>query len=161
MSRILKQCTGPCGLETKICHGPCGRELSIGSFPAASRTCDGRHHWCYDCIRQYKQQWAEKHPGYHRKRHLLRTYGITLEQYDSMLAEQNGKCAICGSSDPGDNKHGCFCVDHEHIGGCVRALLCFHCNTALGHMNDDPERLEAAARYVRAHRQRTIQPGLK
>lgn len=136
--------------DTKRCHGECGRELPIGSFPAIKRSSDGRHHWCYECIRRYKKQWAAEHPGYHRKRYLERTYGITLEQYASMIAAQDGKCAICGTTDPGGVKGGLFAVDHDHETNEIRGLLCFHCNTGLGHFEDNTDRLEAALRYLQA-----------
>lgn len=93
-----------------------------------------------------------------KRKALLKRYGLTQETYDAMLAAQNGGCAICGSSDP-KSRHGRFHIDHDHgccpnrdqrtCGDCVRGLLCERCNTGLGHFGDDPDRLDAAARYVR------------
>ena len=56
-------------------------------------------------------------------------YGITLEQYEAMLAAQNGCCAICRTS-PTEKRQ--LHVDHCHATGRVRALLCSPCNTQLG-----------------------------
>ena len=84
-----------------------------------------------------------------RKRSLQRMYGITLEQYNMMLLQQRFKCALCESEDPGGR--GRFHVDHCHDTGKVRALLCHYCNTALGSFRDDPELMEKAASYLRAH----------
>jgi len=86
-------------------------------------------------------------------RNLLR-YGVTVEQYDALLAAQGGGCAICGSKDP--RGRGRFHVDHDHsccpgqksCGQCVRGLLCGGCNPGLGAFGDDPERLIAAAAYL-------------
>lgn len=73
-----------------------------------------------------------------------RKYGITGEQYASMVAAQSGLCAICGGS-PG--RYG-LSVDHCHASGVVRGLLCVPCNTSLGKMKDSPARLRAAAEYL-------------
>lgn len=88
-------------------------------------------------------------------------YRLTLEAYNDLLAEQDGKCAICGSPDPGDVRAGRFHVDHDHAccpgskscGQCVRGLLCRGCNTALGNFGDDPDRLLAAAAYLMTTRE--------
>ena len=60
-----------------------------------------------------------------RKSHLKRTYGLTVEEYDAMLAAQGGGCAICGRPPRADiSLH----VDHDHNTGAVRGILCFRCN---------------------------------
>lgn len=84
-----------------------------------------------------------------RANHLKRKFGITLEEYDRMLALQNGGCAACGATEPGGM--GSFHVDHCHITLRVRKLLCMKCNSCLGYANDDPERLEALAKYIRSY----------
>ena len=76
-----------------------------------------------------------------RKSHLKRKYGLTLEEFDELLASQGGGCAICGRPDA-DN------VDHDHDTGRVRGILCFKCNVAVGQMDDDGDRLIAAAAYL-------------
>lgn len=80
-----------------------------------------------------------------RKSHLKRTYGITLEEYDAMLAAQGGGCWICGS--PGRDDIALH-VDHDHVTGEIRGLLCFTCNNALGDLGDSLERVERAASYL-------------
>lgn len=61
-----------------------------------------------------------------------------------MLAEQGGLCAICKTAPAAD-------VDHDHVTGAVRALLCFNCNGGLGQFKDNPAFLHAAAYYVALH----------
>jgi len=82
----------------------------------------------------------------HREWYFRAKYGITHAEYDVMLAEQAGRCAICSGppTGPGQRLH----VDHCHTTGTVRGLLCGNCNTAIGLMADDPERLLSAAAYL-------------
>lgn len=77
---------------------------------------------------------------------IRRKYGVTTEDYERMLADQDGRCAICGATEPGGK--GQFHVDHCHKGGQVRGLLCHHCNLGLGHFKDDTERIKAAIAYL-------------
>jgi hypothetical protein len=76
-----------------------------------------------------------------RKSHLKRKYGLTLEEFDEMLAAQGGGCAICGNPEA-DN------VDHDHVTGRVRGILCWNCNVGVGQFEDDEDRLAAATAYV-------------
>jgi hypothetical protein len=61
-----------------------------------------------------------------------------------MVADQGGKCAICGNGNGASQ----LALDHDHKTGKARQLLCHRCNTALGLMQDDPKRLRAAADYL-------------
>lgn len=83
---------------------------------------------------------------------LKTSYGITPEHYEQLLAEQGGCCAVCRGSDPYARHHNLFAVDHDHVTGKVRGLLCAKCNTGIGQLRDDPDLLVAAAAYVRLHR---------
>lgn len=86
-----------------------------------------------------------------RRSKLKRNYGITLEAYDKLLAQQDGGCAICGTPDPGGRIGAfgpVFHVDHCHESGAIRGLLCHCCNTALGSFRDDVERLSKAIAYL-------------
>lgn len=82
----------------------------------------------------------------------LRPYGMTIADYEQMLAEQNGRCVICGTVDPGHG-HTAFVVDHCHDSGQVRGLLCRNCNSAIGLLQDSPHVIRAAAKYVQRTRQ--------
>jgi predicted nucleic acid-binding Zn ribbon protein len=86
-----------------------------------------------------------------RMPHYMREYmyGVTQDQYEAMLAAQDGVCAICRSAEwPAPVKGGRPHVDHSHASGKVRGLLCGHCNNGLGQFGDDPARLRAAADYL-------------
>jgi hypothetical protein len=81
-----------------------------------------------------------------RKRDLSKKYGITVEDWDWLWAEQNGRCAAC-QIDLNTVK---VCVDHDHKTNEVRGLLCNECNHGLGKFKDDAETLMRAAQYVLA-----------
>lgn len=81
-----------------------------------------------------------------RKSALKSTYGLTLEDFDRMLAAQGGACAICKTCVPGGP--GRFSVDHCHTTGRVRGLLCNNCNRGIGGLKDDANLLRAAIAYL-------------
>lgn len=93
-------------------------------------------------------------PDFERDRQLMKTFGITQDQYDQMLKDQNGVCAICErpeTSKGRTSKVKCLSVDHCHDTGKIRGLLCFYCNTGIGKLGDSIERIEAALRYLKKH----------
>lgn len=142
----------------------------VVDFCADKRTSDGLRKWCKACWNAYMRArwadgridrnkksvsdkaWREANPvkvkTINRRSRLKRFFGITLEQYDGMLAAQGRCCAACGSSDSGDRRFDTFAVDHDHDTGKVRGLLCANCNRALGLVKDDPDTLVALAAYV-------------
>lgn len=96
--------------------------------------------------------------------HLRRQYGITAEQYDTLLAAQGGVCAVCQRPETRAHKSGELyelAVDHDHATGAVRGFLCGLCNQAIGFMDDDPGRLIAAAEYLRSPRKSAILPSYR
>jgi hypothetical protein len=88
----------------------------------------------------------------------LRKYGLTVEEYDELLAQQGGCCAICRTDSTPDGRR--FAIDHDHsccpreraCGSCVRGLLCGKCNTAIGLLQEDPVLFSEAVRYLTATR---------
>ncbi len=86
-----------------------------------------------------------------RKSRLRRKFGITPEDYDAMLASQDGGCAICGVKDPSigmNTTRRYFSVDHNHETGEVRGLLCGRHNTGIGCFQDDATLLAKASQYL-------------
>jgi len=80
----------------------------------------------------------------------LKQYGITADEYVALCLAQDDRCAICGQPETGFRRGQVrtLSVDHDHDTGRIRGLLCFRCNSALGLMADDPDRLAAAIRYL-------------
>ena len=84
----------------------------------------------------------------------MKKYGVTLDWFESKLAEQAGRCMVCGETPPpgGVKAAARLHVDHDHATGAVRDLLCTRCNQGLGYFRDNPDLLRAAAEYIERHR---------
>ena len=97
---------------------------------------------------QRKYSASEHGRRTNRDRHLRKRYGITLAEYEAMFAAQGHRCAICNSEGEGRRFH----LDHCHITGNVRAILCHTCNSGLGLFRDDPKRFRLAMEYLLKHK---------
>lgn len=95
-------------------------------------------------------------PDYYKNADLKKSFGITLSEYEAKLVVQNGLCACCGKSETavwaktGQTKR--LAVDHDHVTGEVRDLLCSLCNPMIGYAQEDTDRLRAAIRYLERHK---------
>lgn len=72
-------------------------------------------------------------------------YGINKNDFDKLLLDQNNVCAICEKK----SDYNSLNVDHDHITGKVRGLLCGNCNKGLGLFNDNSELLVKASKYLK------------
>lgn len=97
-----------------------------------------------------RYQRSEKCKSRHRGCRLKRQYKITLEQYDKMFAFQGGVCAICGCPETVKLKNIAkrLSIDHNHITGKVRGLLCHNCNQALGLLGENPVVIKSLLGYI-------------
>lgn len=87
-----------------------------------------------------------------RFRKLEAAFGIKKEEFDALMAAQNGVCAICGNPPTVHARNrGVLCVDHDHKTGKVRALLCRPCNQGLGLFQDSRALLVKAESYLAKH----------
>ena len=86
-------------------------------------------------------------PDWFHKSRLKNTYGVSFDEFKAMYKAQKGKCAICGSSEPGPRRRH-FCIDHNHKTGKVRGLLCIKCNSAIGLFQDSIKLLKKAIAYL-------------
>ena len=110
-------------------------------FNRKSGVPDGLQGMCRRCSNASCRQWHKKNPKAHLKR-----MGVTQEDYDKMLLEQHHRCAICGEHE--DNFQRDLHVDHCHITGQIRALLCTNCNTGLGMFMHSIKFLFNAIKYI-------------
>lgn len=100
-----------------------------------------------DYYKKRTKEWnalnPEKTKRIRKHADLMTLYKLPLVEYERMLKEQDGKCAICSDGMPTPY------VDHCHSTKKVRALLCPGCNTGLGGFKDSPERLLKAVEYIK------------
>lgn len=134
-------------------HGVVLSEHSVGFWNVQCKHCSQVHIYETRSVKKNAHTKKCKKQGPPNKlyddRHdgiLRRNYGITLDEYNSMYAKQNGLCAICLKPDEVEGRR--LAVDHDHETGQVRALLCGNCNRGLGNFKDDANMLIKATRYL-------------
>lgn len=110
----------------------------------------GTSPYCVNHRREYMRGYFKAHKEIWDKSRLKRNlkflYGLTVSEYEQLSASQFHRCAIC-------DRHADDCrqrlnVDHDHVTGKVRGLLCGPCNAALGIFQDNQERLYRAIQYL-------------
>lgn len=80
---------------------------------------------------------------------LGKKYGLSKTAYDNMYEAQQGVCALCGHPQANGSR---LRVDHCHMSGRVRQLLCNKCNSGMGMLRESPDLLRKAAEYIERHR---------
>jgi hypothetical protein len=109
----------------------------------------GKHYLsarCKPCHQQYKS--ANPNTPRNRKAEKLQLrYGLSYEQWEKLREAEGYACMICGVTEDEMEKR--LDVDHCHVSGKFRGVLCNPCNNILGHARDNPLILDAAAQYIR------------
>lgn len=144
----LKQCSS-CGKEKQekdFYAGP-----PVGGVPRSMSRCKVCHNARRTKDRARAQQkdpsgYAEKQRLQWRRWHLNR-YGLTLADFDDLLARQGCRCGCCGTEEP---EYRGWQVDHDHDTGKIRGILCSACNTGIGKLGDSEEGVLRALNYLRA-----------
>jgi hypothetical protein len=148
----------------------CGGDKPRESFHSNKNTRSGLASWCKDCTYAYTKNHRKKHgrfrsdkeregrriwdrnnPDKIKNQRLKMAYGITLAEFNEMLAAQDGVCAISGESfgvSLGERPN----VDHCHLTGKIRGIIKHKYNRGIGLLGDCPIVLEKAACYLRKHR---------
>lgn len=119
----------------KYCSTGCGKNAARKAHREAMRTWrrDNRAH-----ARRLKKDWD-----------LRRQFGISLSEYETLLAKQGGVCAICARPETcGARQSSFLSVDHDHVTNKIRGLLCNKCNRGLGLFEDNVEWLSNAIDYL-------------
>lgn len=150
----------------------CGVYKEWVNFNKATKGTKGFRSSCQICDREVSANWKTESNYYENNREhilehkrnthsqirkknydLIAKYGITLEEFDSLLLEQRHMCKICKCHilrlTDSDTRYRAAVVDHCHKTGTVRGLLCHTCNRALGLFNDDYELLRRASEYIK------------
>lgn len=98
-----------------------------------------------DKVKIQSKEWYLENKERTKNSGLRRKYGITLEDFNQQLAEQEYRCAICKTPTPTSLG---WVVDHDHVSGNYRSILCSNCNSALGMAKDDATLLRKMAGYL-------------
>lgn len=134
----------------KICP-KCSRRLGPECFHKDANRKDGLACWCRDCCASKARRWyAENHEEvkasnrvrYYERNYRITRRGLTLEEYNELLALQGGKCAVCGCELLRPQ------IDHCHRTDRVRGVLCTPCNIVVGWLESHAERAVQAAAYL-------------
>lgn len=149
-------------MVTKICPR-CKQELPATTefFSKRPRAKLGLRSECKECGKLERKKYSQEGyrcPShsyeYNRNSKLVKYYGITLDDYNTLFENQNGVCAICGN--PEDHtikgKVSSLAVDHNHETGGVRGLLCCSCNQAIGKFKEDIKVMKNAIVYLESSR---------
>lgn len=132
----------------------CKEYKALSEYTRSKKHSFGVSSWCKKCMTDLKfttYSLAEA-----RAAQLKHTYGLSIEEYNLMLKQQNGVCACCGKPEArrsgrrrrSDTETSSLHVDHCHTTGAVRGLLCSECNQALGLLGEDPDRVKALLKYI-------------
>ena len=132
----------------KVCS-LCKIEKPLGDFHVRSRSKDGLTAQCKQCridlVIAFRQKHPEKQAKYSRTSNLRKNFGLTHAEYEALHDKQNGVCAICeGLCSTGRR----LAVDHNHMTGEIRGLLCSRCNRGIGLFKEQAKYLLKAAEYV-------------
>jgi allantoicase len=119
----------------------CGLLKSLDEFPNNRATKDGKANYCKPCHNRRMTEIKKRLYGGGANFLRIRRYGIDTAAFKQMVDEQGGLCAIC-------LKAPAVHLDHDHLTGKIRGVLCFSCNRGLGKFGDSPLILRRAAAYV-------------
>lgn len=128
----------PITLKSKICKD-CNLTKDIEHFDASRLMKDGVVNFCKPCLRK---KTAKTKRAYRLKT----AFGLTAEAYDAMRRDQRNCCQICKKA------FEWLAVDHDHVTGKIRGLLCRGCNGVLGMLNEDPHIFQEAINYLNKYK---------
>lgn len=133
----------------------CKKDLDYSAYHKSKVSKDGYGYRCVQCDKdarkKYRDSNKERFAEVNRRKSLKFKYGITLEEYYGILEKQNHCCAICGTKEnnvSGKRRGWNWSVDHCHVTGKVRGLLCNNCNRGLGMLGDTVDSLQKAVDYL-------------
>jgi hypothetical protein len=129
----------------------CNESRTISDFWKLKTSPDGLQYTCKICQRKINKKHKEANKErvkLNRRKNLLKSYGLTTEDYDKMIEAQGGVCKICKDPKAKHWRTDKLFVDHDHKTGRVRGLLCHDCNYALGGFKDRIDLLKEAIKYL-------------
>lgn len=150
----------------KVCS-KCKEEKPLKSFYKRRDRVNGYKSQCISCSNkesknyynnnrkkriEYRRRYQKLNPKKVKDTQIKYKYGITIEKFDQMYQKQGGVCKICGMEETAihnkTKKIRALCIDHNHVSGEIRGLLCSECNRMLGRARDNPLILIKGAKYL-------------
>ena len=142
--------TGHLLWETRVCR-VCKKEKNLVDDYYLSRkdpTLPSSYSYeCKDCAVKRTTEYNKKNAYGVRSRYLKRNYGISLEDYELMIGDQNNCCAVCKATEAGGKFNKRFMID-KSPSGTVRGLLCNSCHTIVKEVGDNLQTLESMIEYL-------------
>ena len=144
-------------LETRICRVCKKQKNLLGDYYLSRKDPTKKSSYSYEC----KECTVKRTVEYNRvnstsvkSQYLKRNYGLTFEEFEAMLSDQDNCCAICGTTEPSKTRgrHKRFHVDNDSSGK-VRGLLCKSCHIALGEVDSNIHTLKSMIEYLENHEQ--------
>lgn len=128
--------------KEKFCIS-CKQSLPSIEFGIRRNNLDGLYCRCKSCFSKFRKQKS----SIATLTSTLRYIGLSKAEFDRIWQQQHGLCVLCSVELHRNSNRGCH-IDHCHITGKFRGLLCGGCNNALGKLGDTPEALKRALDYV-------------
>lgn len=132
----------------------CKEFRDLSDFHSDKQKKDGLYSSCKDCMaavytsKEYREK-RKDNPIYTKakRKHKVKKYGLSEQDYKSLIEKHNNQCAICGLKQ--SDTWRLLSIDHNHETNKVRGLLCSNCNLGLGYFKDNIELLKGAIEYVK------------
>ncbi|MCK5607318.1 hypothetical protein KAR91_35875 [Candidatus Pacearchaeota archaeon] len=133
-------------MKKKLCN-ICNEKKLLSDFGRHPKARDGHINRCKECQCKVDKKYRQTEKGkIATLRHNLKhEYGMTVEQYNQMFADQNGVCFLCGKPEL-DRR---LSVDHNHETGKIRSLLCRRCNMCVGIFENDIDLVKQILKYIK------------
>lgn len=145
-------------IQSKSCR-KCGETKPVADFYGKSRISDypassaGFSSQCRACVRERtanrRQRLGDEYKINFRDWEYKKKYGIGISDYNKMFELQGGCCGICGKHQTQFKR--ALAVDHSHLSGAVRSLLCVNCNLGIGSFRENIDVLRTAIEYLIKH----------
>lgn len=149
-------------MEMRICS-QCKRKLPVDQFfrDSSKPANGGRHYNCKKCKQAAVNKWRAKNPekdATYKQVNRFRKAGVTTD-YNEMAALRERRAGLCESCDNKERviqhkSKKILSVDHDHVTGKLRGLVCSDCNHGIGAFMDDPNRMLRAIIYLMKHGKR-------
>lgn len=131
-------------VERKYCYG-CGWDKPLNAFSHVAvdlHNAGIRITYCKKCWRKYQYEWGKRNKATSAEKVRASFHSISVEYMRDILDSHGPLCDICGQEAK-------LVIDHDHITGAIRGLLCNHCNSGLGFFKDNTDSLFTAIKYLR------------